>query len=480
MSARTCPKCQRELPVEILRALEQGTSCPHCATRLKRTPRAAPAAASTENDGADLRVSHTPPLTARPTDEESYRWFQNNASTAAAPAAAPPPSLAVRSPLKPLPAVAMPGLTPSTGRPPEPPRPAPAQSSPAPVRPAPIAAAGAAAPAAPVPEVATRPAPAEVAPPRPPVEPRRAPTIVGTAPPPAAPNPSPPAPVPSLVVPPVVPSATVDPPRAPLAMTAVLPAGGSALALAGPALALPLRSRRNLGIAIGTAAATVAVALLLAHRPPSHRRAPIAGGALATSGLPAVSPPPATLPERSAASPTIQPLAAEPERLAVRPAAEPTIDRANEAVVGGAADRASPKSHAKLRGGHHAKHQRRYAKHDKHARHEKKHARRTEVASRATPAAGDDGDARANYQRGNALLFAGDAAGAVAAYRKAVELAPADPIGYRGLGLAYEQQGGTAAALRALRKYLKLAPGAADREIITRRIARLSQGGGHP
>ena len=133
--------------------------------------------------------------------------------------------------------------------------------------------------------------------------------------------------------------------------------------------------------------------------------------------------------------------------------------------------------HAKVRIAHRATaHQRRYAKHDKHAkraRHERRNTRRTEVASRATPAAADEGEARASYERGNALLFAGDAAGAVAAYRKAVELAPADPIGYRGLGLAYEQQGGTGAAIRALRKYLKLAPGAADREIISRRIARL-------
>jgi len=266
-------------------------------------------------------------------------------------------------------------------------------------------------------------------------------------------------------------------------MTAVLPAGGSTLALAGPALAFPQRSRRNIGIAVGTAAVTVAVALLLLRHAPSDRPAPVASVAPATTGLPIGSAPLATLHGTSAASPTIQPLRAESKQAAVRPgAAAPTIDHARGEAERGAAAVAIPKAHAKVRVAHHAAaHQRRFAKHDKHAkraRHEK-HARRTEVASHAATA-GDDGDARASYQRGNALLFAGDAAGAVAAYRKAVELAPADPIGYRGLGLAYEQQGGTAAAIRALRKYLKLAPGAADREIISRRIARLSQGAGHP
>ena len=93
-------------------------------------------------------------------------------------------------------------------------------------------------------------------------------------------------------------------------------------------------------------------------------------------------------------------------------------------------------------------HQRRYAKREKRV------ARQTQVAARAarTPAAA--GDPRATYERGNALLFSGDAAGAVAAYREAVQLAPADPIGYRGLGLAYEQLGQTKAASRALRRYL--------------------------
>jgi tetratricopeptide (TPR) repeat protein len=90
-------------------------------------------------------------------------------------------------------------------------------------------------------------------------------------------------------------------------------------------------------------------------------------------------------------------------------------------------------------------------------------------------AAPEHADPRPPYERGNALLFAGDGKGAIAAYREAVHSAPSDPIGFRGLGLAYEQQGESAQAVRALRRYLKLAPNAPDREIISRRIERLSK-----
>src|SRR6476620_10959434 len=99
-----------------------------------------------------------------------------------------------------------------------------------------------------------------------------------------------------------------------------------------------------------------------------------------------------------------------------------------------------------------------------------------EAAKPAAPApAADRGDPRPLYEKGNALLFSGDGKGAIAAYREAVKLAPNDPIGFRGLGLAYEQQGEVAAAIRALRRYQKLAPSAPDHAIIDRRIERLSQ-----
>ena len=78
-----------------------------------------------------------------------------------------------------------------------------------------------------------------------------------------------------------------------------------------------------------------------------------------------------------------------------------------------------------------------------------------------------------HYERGNALLFAGDSKGAIAAYREAIRAAPADPSAFRGLGLAYEQQSEPVFAARALRRYLKLAPNAPDHEIVARRLERL-------
>ena len=247
-------------------------------------------------------------------------------------------------------------------------------------------------------------------------------------------------------------------------MTAVLPAGGSTFALAAPTLALSSRSGRKIAVAGGTALAVAAVGLLLLHRSPADRPAPIASVA----------------PASTKAAVAIQPLPADSEPALARPVAlAPTVDHAQADAERGTAEAAGPKAHGKVKIAHHATaHPRRHAQHDKHAkraRHERRSTRRTEVASRSAPSPADHDDARASYARGNALLFSGDAAGAVAAYQKAVELAPADPIGYRGLGLAYEQQGGTRAAIRALRKYLKLAPGAADREIISRRIERLRQ-----
>src|SRR5204863_2916144 len=52
----------------------------------------------------------------------------------------------------------------------------------------------------------------------------------------------------------------------------------------------------------------------------------------------------------------------------------------------------------------------------------------------AGPAASAErADPRPPYEHGNALLFAGDGKGAIAAYREAVRSAPTDPIGFRGL-----------------------------------------------
>jgi tetratricopeptide (TPR) repeat protein len=93
----------------------------------------------------------------------------------------------------------------------------------------------------------------------------------------------------------------------------------------------------------------------------------------------------------------------------------------------------------------------------------------------AASAPAESADSRPLYEHGNALLFAGDGKGAIVAYREAVRSSPSDPIGFRGLGLAYEQQGETALAIKALRRYLKLAPGAPDHDIIARRVDKLSK-----
>ena len=66
--------------------------------------------------------------------------------------------------------------------------------------------------------------------------------------------------------------------------------------------------------------------------------------------------------------------------------------------------------------------------------------RNVAAATAATP---ERGDPRPHYERGNALLFAGDSKGAIAAYREAIRAAPTDPSAFRGLGLAYEQQSET-------------------------------------
>ena len=71
------------------------------------------------------------------------------------------------------------------------------------------------------------------------------------------------------------------------------------------------------------------------------------------------------------------------------------------------------------------------------------------------------------------MLFAGDGQGAISAYREAIKAAPKDPIGFRGLGLAYEHEGEAAKAIKSLRRYLKLAPEAPDHDLIVRRIDRL-------
>jgi hypothetical protein len=85
------------------------------------------------------------------------------------------------------------------------------------------------------------------------------------------------------------------------------------------------------------------------------------------------------------------------------------------------------------------------------------------------------GLARGAYTTGNQRLFVGDLAGAVRAYREALELYSGYVGGYRGLGLAYEQLGDTAHALVALRAYVAAVPNARDIALIRKRIDHLQR-----
>jgi outer membrane biosynthesis protein TonB len=92
------------------------------------------------------------------------------------------------------------------------------------------------------------------------------------------------------------------------------------------------------------------------------------------------------------------------------------------------------------------------------------------------PAANGDASvakARVAYASGNQRLFSGDADSAVRYYHQALDTYPGYVAGYRGLGLAYAQQGDKAKALQALRMYVSLVPNAKDVPLIKKRIATL-------
>jgi hypothetical protein len=91
----------------------------------------------------------------------------------------------------------------------------------------------------------------------------------------------------------------------------------------------------------------------------------------------------------------------------------------------------------------------------------------------ASVSASDAGAAREAYARGNESLLSGDITTALQAYREAIALDPENPSGYRGLGLAYAESGDRKAAMRFLRAYLSLAPKAADRSLVKKRLRHL-------
>lgn len=78
------------------------------------------------------------------------------------------------------------------------------------------------------------------------------------------------------------------------------------------------------------------------------------------------------------------------------------------------------------------------------------------------------------FKRGNAKLLSGALPEAIAAFSEAIKLNPKDAQSQRGLGLAYAQSGKAPLAVRHLKLYLKVAPGAPDRALIEKRIEQLS------
>ena len=195
--------------------------------------------------------------------------------------------------------------------------------------------------------------------------------------------------------------------------------------------------KRKIGLAVGGAAVALALVVGLGvfrHAAPVRVAAPQKTAA-APSSAPTVEVAPLEAPTKEiAAEPSPAPMAEKQPRVRHRPVAH--------------REQAAPK-------------QRRQPAH------------RRALAMKAKPA-GDRAGARAAYQRGNDLLLTGNAAGAVDAYQEAVRLAPSDPVGYRGLGLAYEKEGKNKEAIAALVSYLKLSRHAHDREVIARRLYRLT------
>lgn len=75
---------------------------------------------------------------------------------------------------------------------------------------------------------------------------------------------------------------------------------------------------------------------------------------------------------------------------------------------------------------------------------------------------------------------AGTEAGALADYRRALELDPGLAGAWRGLGLLLERQGDRAEARQAFQRYMELAPDAPDRDHVRATLERVERQGGLP
>ena len=86
----------------------------------------------------------------------------------------------------------------------------------------------------------------------------------------------------------------------------------------------------------------------------------------------------------------------------------------------------------------------------------------------------DSGKARRRYRSGVNRFKRGDNRAARRLFQRAIQADRRYAPAYRGLGLVYRRQHRSAAAVRAFRKYLRLAPRAKDRKLINRLIRQLS------
>jgi tetratricopeptide (TPR) repeat protein len=83
--------------------------------------------------------------------------------------------------------------------------------------------------------------------------------------------------------------------------------------------------------------------------------------------------------------------------------------------------------------------------------------------------------AREAYHRGNQKLFTGDYNGAIALYRQSLKIYPGYVAGYRGLGLAYSEEGNGPEALAAFKKYIATVPNARDVPLIRKHMERFEK-----
>jgi hypothetical protein len=525
VSASACPRCAKTLPDNVLRDVARGTSCPFCAAPLKRSPRRTLDAPPTADEGyatfeldKPIQVNATPPPVSKPEAVAALK--------AAAVAARPAPV----TPLKPgllKPAViaaAMPKSTRATmvgaaltARD-QPFEGTPALGSFALAAAVPVAPVRGLAP--PLPSVRTPTPPASVSAmaatmlatpaasrlplpgsiPPPPAPPARPTNGLGTVAPVvtvADSEPttvSPPSPSPSrngATVRPLVIATDEEPTHVapgrgeptpvapvlgandsgPIAMVTVMPDSAPIVA---PTMLRPVEPpRRGLAmIGIGMGLAIVALVFGGVKLLGGPKAAAPASPAQAAAPAPATEPVAEAMPAPPAAEAPVARTPAVKVPEAKTPAAKSRAPR-TPAVAEKEKPTPAEKPVAAKRTSRESV--RRAKAHHRTERRAKKVAMASPAAKRSAPAASPERtDPRPAYERGNALLLAGDGKGAIAAYREAVKSSPSDPIGFRGLGLAYEQQGETGAAVRALRRYLKLAPHAADHDLIAKRVDRLA------